>query len=177
MNTRSDDPNSLRNEVFARVFDANWAAVRHHIECVVDDDAEVNELVSEVFLTAWTKLRASRPMGRPWLLRVADRRLKARGSRPSNRTTVTAAVHAGLAGDDHPDRAATHAQIVNALSGLSARQRRIIMLTYWDGLTVGETAESIGSSRSRVERALRRAQSRLRRELGLEGSGNDADDR
>jgi RNA polymerase sigma factor (sigma-70 family) len=176
MSPRGDDPDSLRNEVFSRVFDANWAAVRHHIECVVEDDAEVNELVSEVFLTAWSKLRVHRPMGRTWLLRVADRRLAARRGGPANRMAVTAAVHAGLTGDDHAECPATHAQILSALSGLRVRERRIIMLTYWDGLTVGETAESIGTSRSSVERTLRRAQRTLRRDLGLEGTGSDADD-
>lgn len=175
MSGRSEDPNSLRNEVFSQVFDTHWAAVRHHVECVVDDDAEVTELVSEVFLIAWTRLRPRRPMGRSWLLRVADRRLR-RSRRTADRPAVTEAVHAGLVGDAHADCPMSHEQILGALTGLTGRERRIIMLTYWDGLAVGETAESMGISRTGADKILHRAQRKLRRSLGLEGAMDVADD-
>lgn len=173
MKAGSEDPNSLRNEVFSRVFDENWAAVRHHIECVVDDDAEVTELVSEVFLAAWAQLRPSRPLGRAWLLKVADRALRRRWARIADRPAVTEAVHAGVVDDG--DGPVSHGEILRALSGLSTRERRIIMLTYWDGLTVGEIVESMGVSRAGAERIVRRAQEKLRRGLGLEGTSVDTD--
>lgn len=176
MTRGSDDPNSLRNEAFARVFDVNWAAVRHHIECIVDDDAEVTEIVSEVFLAAWHRLTPARPMGRGWLLHEADRRLRHRLGRTADRPAVTEAVHAGLAGVAAAGCPVTHQQILRALAGLTVRERRIIMLTHWDGLTAGETAESMGMSRSGVEKTLRRAQLKLRRGLGLEGAMDVADD-
>lgn len=171
MNAGSEDPNSLRNEVFSRVFDENWAAVRHHIECVIDDDAEVTALVSEVFLTAWSQLKPRRPLGRAWLLKVADRALRRRWGRVADRPAVTEAVHAGVADDG--DGPASHAEILRALSGLSVRERRIIMLTYWDGLAAGEIAESVGVSRAGADRILGRAQAKLRRGLGLEGTTVD----
>src|SRR6218665_31497 len=168
MSAGSEDPNSLRNEVFSRVFDENWAAVRHHIECVVDDDAEGTELVSEVFLSAWSKLRANRPLGRAWLLKVADRALHRRWRRVADRPAVTEAVHAGVAEKDDAREPASHAEILRALSGLSVRERRIIMLTYWDGLTAGEIAESMRVTRAGAYRIHRRAQLKLG--LGLEGA-------
>jgi RNA polymerase sigma factor (sigma-70 family) len=170
MTSRSDDPGSLRSEVFARVFEENWAAVRHHIECVVDDDSEVTELVSEVFLTAWSKLKPHRPLGRTWLLRVADRALRRRWGRIADRPAVTEAVHAGVSADRDGGDPATHVEILRALSGLNVRERRIIMLTYWDGLTAGEIVESMGVSRSCADRIYRRAHAKLRRGLGLEGA-------
>lgn len=175
MNVGSEDPNSLRNEVFSRVFDENWAAVRHHIECVVDDDAEVTELVSEVFLSAWSQLKPSRPLGRAWLLKVADRALRRRWGRVADRPAVTEAVHAGVVEDGDGHRPASHAEILRALSGLNVRERRIIMLTYWDGLTVGEIVESMGVSRAGADRIFRRAQMKLRRVLGPEGASLDTD--
>jgi len=176
MTGRGDDPNSLRNEAFSRVFDANWAAVRHHVECVIDEDAEVTELVSEVFLTAWIKLDPARPMARAWLLREADRRLRRRFGRIADRPAVTRAVHTGLAGQSSAGTAVPHDRILRALAGLSAKERRIIMLTYWDGLAAGEAAESMGTSRPSAEKTLRRAQMKLRRGLGLEGTADVADD-
>lgn len=174
MSSGSEDPNSLRNEVFSRLFDENWAAVRHHIECVVDDDAEVTELVSEVFVTAWAQLRPGHPLGRPWLLRIADRRLRRQWRGIADRPAVTEAVHlAVMAGE--PDGSLCHRDFLRALSGLRVRERRIIMLTYWDGLTVGEIVESMRISRSRADRIFRRAQEKLRAALELEGASGDAD--
>ncbi|WP_223628126.1 sigma-70 family RNA polymerase sigma factor [Microbacterium sp. EST19A] len=175
MNGRSLDPNALRNEVFTRVFDDNWASVRHHIECVVDDDAEVTEIVSEVFLLAWSRLKPSRPMGRIWLLRAAERRLRARSGRRLTLHTALDAVHAGVTGDSAPPGRVGRAEVVRALGVLSGKERRIIMLTYWDGLAVGEIAELSRASEFRVRKTLRRAQDRLRTELGLEGVTSDDD--
>lgn len=48
------------------------------MECVLDDDDEVSDLVSEVFSLAWVKLDVLRPLGLIWLLRTADNKLKDR---------------------------------------------------------------------------------------------------
>jgi RNA polymerase sigma factor (sigma-70 family) len=171
MNFRSDDPNPLRNEVFTRVFDAHWATVRHHIEGVVGDETEVTEIVSEVFLHAWSRLRPERPPDRVWLLRVADRRLRSRSRRPSTPQGALDAVHTGVFGVEQPPGRIGRAEVVRALGVLTPGQRRIIMLTYWDGLAVGEIARLLRASESRVRKTLGVAQDRLRDELGLEGAG------
>ncbi|MBO0981126.1 RNA polymerase sigma factor [Microbacterium sp. SD291] len=172
MNAGSEDPNSLRNEVFSRVFDENWASVRRHIECVVDDDAEVTELVSEVFLVVWHRLNPKKPMDRTWLLRVAERALNSRNGRSTTRLTALDAVHQGMSGESEPPDRAERARVLRALGVLTPAERRIIMLTYWDGLAVGEIADLIRRSRSRVRITLHRAQRRLRAELGLEGASD-----
>ncbi|WP_337005071.1 MULTISPECIES: RNA polymerase sigma factor [unclassified Microbacterium] len=169
MNGRSEDPNPLRNEVFTRVFDEHWAAVRHHIEGVVAAEAEVTEIVSEVFLTAWSRLRPTRPPSRIWLLRMADRRLRARPGRASTPHDALDAVHVGVTGDGDAPGGINRIEVIRALGVLTPLQRRIIMLTYWDGLAVGEIAELLRASESRVRKTLGRAQDRLRAELGLEG--------
>lgn len=170
MNDRSEDPNPLRNEVFTRVFDEHWAAVRHHIEGVVGDDEEVTEIVSEVFLRAWSSLRPARPPGRVWLLRVADRHLRSRTGRTSMPHSALDAVHRGVSGDDERPDHQGRFDVIRALGVLTQPQRRIIMLTYWDGLAVGEIAELLRASEFRVRKTLSRAQDRLRTELGLGGA-------
>lgn len=169
MSERSRDPEALRDEVFTRVFDEHWSAVRRHIECVVEDDEEVTALVAEVFLFAWSRLKPSRPMGRVWLLRAAERRLRARSGPTRTLRTALDAVHTGMTGDPAPAGRVGQAEVVRAMGVLTLRERRIIMLTYWDGLAVGEIAELIRASESRVRKTLGRAQDRLRMELGLEG--------
>jgi RNA polymerase sigma factor (sigma-70 family) len=169
MISRSDDPKSLRDEVFSAVFDAHWAAIRHHVEGVVVDDGEVTQIVSEVFVTAWARLNPRKPMGRIWLLRAADRALRGRAHDARTRSSAAAAVHDGLRGPRDETDAAEHAAVLRALSVLAARERRIIVLTYWDGLSVGEIAELSRSSVARVRKTLLRAQAHAREALRSEG--------
>lgn len=170
MRGRSEDPNPLRNEVFTRVFDEHWAAVRHHVEGVVGAEEEVTEIVSEVFLFAWSRLRPARPPSRVWLLRAADRRLRARSGPSALPHTALDAVHVGVSGQECAPGHVGRVEVLRALGVLTRLQRRIIMLTYWDGLAVGEIAELLRASEFRVRKTLGRAQDRLRAELGLEGA-------
>lgn len=165
----SADPKSLRDEVFSAVFDAHWAAIRHHIEGVVVDDSEVTEIVSEVFVTAWARLNPRKPMGRVWLLRAADRALRERSHGSRTRSSAVAAVHEGMRGRQDDADAREQAAVLRALAVLPARERRIIVLTYWDGLSVGEIAELARTSVTRVRKTLLRAQDHVREALRSEG--------
>jgi len=169
MSARGENRETQRDEAFTRLFDANWAAVRHHVEGVVEDPAEVTEIVSEIFLLAWSRLVPTKPMDRIWLIRAADRVLGGRSGRSTLRRTAIDAVHGGVPGEKDPPALATRARVLAALGVLTGRERRIIMLTYWDGLAVGEIAELLRSPRVRVRKTLSRAQAKLCAELGLEG--------
>lgn len=170
MSARGEHRETQRNEAFTRLFDANWAAVRHHVEGVVEDPAEVTEIVSEIFLLAWGRLVPAKPMDRIWLIRAADRVLSGRSGRSILRRTAIDAVHGGLSGGETTPDLTMRARVIAALGVLTGRERRIIMLKYWDGLAVGEIAELLRSPRVRVRRKLLRAQQKLRAELGLEGA-------
>ena len=56
-------------------------------------------------------------------------------------------------------------EVLTAVSGLSPRQRAVIVLTYWDDLPPGETAEILGMSEGSAKKNLARARSKLRRML------------
>lgn len=169
MSPRDADPKSLRDEAFTRVFDAHWAAIRHHIEGAVVDDVLVTEIVSEVFLQAWNRLNPRRPMGRVWLLRAAERAVTARVRHPETRSDAAAAVHAGIGGEQLTPALDEAGIVRRALSVLPERERRIIVLTYWDGLTVGEIAVVSRTSANRVRKALHRANEHVRDVLRSEG--------
>jgi len=170
MSARRRDRETQRDEAFTALFDANWAAVRHHVEGVVEDDAEVTEIVAEIFLRAWSRLVPSRPMTRVWLLRTADRILASRSGRMTMRWRALDALHEGVAGEHSTSDLTMRARVVRALGALNRVERRIIMLTYWDGLAVGEIAEVLRSPRVRVRKVLSGARRKLRRELGLQGT-------
>jgi RNA polymerase sigma factor (sigma-70 family) len=169
MSARGHDRDARRNKAFTEVFDAHWGAVRPHVEGVVSDDAEVAAIVSEVFLKAWARLDAERPMSLVWLLKATHRVMRARAARPDFRHGTLDVVHDAVSRGDEPADLAMRARVVVALSALSVRERRIIMLTYWDGLTTEHVAEVIGSSQIRVRRTRARAEARLLAALDLEG--------
>lgn len=106
-------------------------------------------------------------MGRLWLLRTADNKLKdrARHNR-SRRRALDALDHAAAVRPDPPDAADVLA-IRKAVDQLPERERDIVQSTYWDGLAAGEIAELRRTSQSAVWSLLTRARKRLRVELGL----------
>jgi len=55
--------------------------------------------------------------------------------------------------------------ILDAVSGLSIRQRAVIVLAYWQDLTPGEIATMLGIGEGSVRRHLARARARLREVL------------
>ncbi|WP_194763306.1 RNA polymerase sigma factor [Microbacterium sp. UFMG61] len=171
MSTRGDDAEKQKDRAFSALFDSNWARVRHHVEGVVDDDAEVTEIVSEIFLLAWSRLDPMKPVDHLWLLRAADRVLRSRAARAVTRRTALDAVHQGMSGAEGAADLTMRVRVLTALGVLSRTERRIIMLTYWDALAVGEIAEILRSPKIRVRKALRRAQRKLRAALGLEEAG------
>ena len=121
---------------------------------------DADDLTAEVFEIAWRR-RDDVPLEwiLPWLYRTAgfvlsNHRRRARGlplplaEEPSDR--------------DHAQRIADHDQLSRALSVISERDRDILLLHAWEGLTGAELAEALGISRSGAQAALSRARSRLR---------------
>lgn len=173
MNGRSEARNGEREAVFKEIYDTLWAPVQRHVECVVEDDSEVAEIVSDVFLLAWRKLDVAKPLGLIWLIRAADNKLKDRERSRRARARAMDTVHAVYAApsdDDMLDSLAVRQAVDTALT---QRERRIVMLAYWDQLAAGEIAELLRCSQASVWKTLSRARKKLEMELGL-GDGEDA---
>lgn len=151
-----------RRAVFTSLYEAHWRQVRRHVEAQVPEDEEVDEVVADVFRIAWEKLRVSRPMGLPWLIRTADNRLRDRARRNRNRDIAFHALAVTAAhettGGDPSDRLV----VAEALRVLSPYERRVVLLTYWDELSAGEVAEVLGRSPGSVWTTLSRARGKLR---------------
>lgn len=58
-------------------------------------------------------------------------------------------------------------EVLEAMSALSARQRAVVVLTYWEDLTPGNIAERLAVSEGTVRRHLARARSKLREVLDV----------
>lgn len=121
-------------------------------------DAE--DLTADVLTIAWRR-RADVPEGAelPWLYRTAGFVLAnhRRKSRPVPVEHVPEVVD-----DDDPALRAVHDEQVRlALAALSPRDRQIVLLNAWEGLTGQALADVLGISRGGADAALSRARSRL----------------
>ncbi len=151
--------------VFRILFDEHLPRVRRHLACYVDDPDEVDEIAADVFTIAWRKLRPHSPMGLAWLLRTADNKLKDAARRDRSRERALAALTRGMredTGDLHPLEALA---LREAMTALSARERQVVVLTYWDELSAGETAAVLRCSPASVWTTLTRARAKLRVQL------------
>lgn len=146
---------------FEALFRAHSTAIyRYFVRRAPRDDAE--DLTAEVLAVAWRR-RADvpdEPVDLPWLYRtagfvLANHRRKGRpvpvGDAPDE---VDDADPASLTVADDEVRA--------VLAALTPRDRRILLLNAWEGLTGQALADVLGVSRGGADAALSRARARLR---------------
>lgn len=166
---RSNDPPS-KAVVFRTLFDEYFPKVRSHVASFIEDEEEVNEITAEVFVAAWRKLHPAKPMGASWFLRVASNKVRDANRRSRSKARALAAVtrgaESGHEGLDPLDLLA----VKEALETLNARERQVIILTYWDGLTAGEVADVLRASTASVWATLTRARKKLRAQLNSKGA-------
>lgn len=92
---------------------------------------------------------------------------RALGERRSNgRRQAREALAAGReAAAQSSGESASSIDALRALAGLSAQQRAVVYLTYWDDLTPAQVADLLGVGEGTVRKQLARAREQLRRTL------------
>ncbi|MDQ8043161.1 MAG: sigma-70 family RNA polymerase sigma factor [Patulibacter sp.] len=149
---------------FAALVEPHLAAVRGYV--ARRDPALADDVIQEVSVVAWRRLEEL-PMGdeRAWLFGVArnvllTERRKAR--RHDARRTVDPDVLETIAADDDPGLApAVAGPLAQALRRLSARDRELLLLTAWEGLSTAEVASVVGIRGTAARMGLVRARRRL----------------
>jgi RNA polymerase sigma-70 factor (ECF subfamily) len=149
-----------RQRRFERLFSAQYAFVAAYANRRASAvDAE--DVVAETFLVAWRRLDDVPDDAKPWLFGVARRVLanqrRAAGRREALYERATASLN--------PTGDAADTQVLQALAPLSERDREILLLVAWDGLTMAEAAAVLGCSRGAAKVRLHRAKHRLLDEL------------
>jgi RNA polymerase sigma-70 factor (ECF subfamily) len=117
--------------------------IRH----LVGDAHWSEELFQEVFLAVWVKRRQyqfPRPF-KPWLYAIAVNKCRAAARGPARPAAVPLSEDAAPANDPSPaDRliaTETAAQVAAAVTRLPPRQRTVVVLRIWEGLSYAEIAE------------------------------------
>jgi RNA polymerase sigma factor (sigma-70 family) len=153
-----------RTRRFDRLFDAYRADIVAYCSWRAASPGDAEDAVAEVFLAAWRRLEDV-PEGAParvWLYATA-RRVIANQRRSSRRREaleerLTAEVASGSQHQPEPDR--EDALVHEALACLGQRDREVLLLAEWEGLSADELASVLGcpavTARGRLHRARRR---------------------
>lgn len=154
-------PQAQDPEWLEGLFDLHATAVRAYAIRRVGHDA-ADDVVSEVFATAWRRLVDVPDPALPWLLRTArnvilhERRSLARRLRIVDAASHTRTTNSASAEDT------SRALAESILDQLPKLDAEILRLTAWEGLTPAEIAVVLDLSESAARNRLMRARRRAR---------------
>jgi RNA polymerase sigma-70 factor, ECF subfamily len=129
------------------------------------DRGRAEDAVQETFASIWRSAASYRPErgpGAPWLYAVARNAIV---DRARNRTEVPAEIPDAATHDPGPGDLAEQGwvswRVHRALEELSEREREVIALAYWSGLSQSEVAEFLGIPLGTVKTRMFHARRRL----------------
>ena len=159
------------DDSFGTIVDAYQSTIAVQMKRFSRDKTVQEELVHDVFVEAYMSLssyRANSPLIH-WLRKIAVRvgyRYWKRQSRKTEQTVQLSLIENGV--DRIPSGVALTPNDASDLLGgllgvLSARNRLVLTLLYWDGCSVAEAAELTGWSQTMIKVQAHRARQRLKK--------------
>jgi RNA polymerase sigma-70 factor, ECF subfamily len=138
----------------------------YYIRRFLDDDDEAADVLQEVWLTVFQKVRRLKDAGalRPWIYRIAHDRAISRFRHNQKEPAVDAGpLEAAAEEAVEPDWDRLDARRVHeALGDLSATHREALVLYFIEGMTYDEIAQVTGASLGLVKSRLHYAKKSLR---------------
>jgi RNA polymerase sigma-70 factor, ECF subfamily len=134
---------------------------------VLQDAGTAEDVLQDIFMQLWRNpgaFDASRGNMAPWLAVIARHRAidSLRRRRPeSNIEDVVVAVESDLASD--AERGRTLEKVRGVLENMSASQRSVLEMAYFEGLTHSEIAEKTGEPLGTIKTRIRTGLSSLRK--------------
>jgi RNA polymerase sigma-70 factor (ECF subfamily) len=153
-------------ERFERIYRENFRAVLRFAALRIDPE-RAKDVAADTFLVAWRRLDDVPSEPRAWLLGVA-RKVISGQYRTETRREALAARLQGEPQDHSVDLAGSVAErdaVLAAFAALRERDREVLRLVAWDGLTPAEAAQVLGVTRLAFTVRLHRARRRLEHEL------------
>lgn len=148
-----------RRDAFEALFAKHHTAVLRYVERRVDDREHARELTMDCFEIAWRRYDAATPFRRPWLLQTARNLV---GDSYRRRDRERKGMRDLAEESARLDATFQNVELRLALHQLPARDREILELFYWDGLSAPEIAEVVGCRTSAAWKRLSRARNALR---------------
>lgn len=135
-----------------------------------DPASTADELTADVLVIAWRR-RADIPVDAelPWLYAVARRVLANYRRRPQDVLVADLGALDAIDEADPAEIVTDDAALVYAWRSLSPRDREVLRLVAWEGLTGAQLATALGISEGGAVAALSRARSRFQEALTTSG--------
>ncbi|MFI8423589.1 RNA polymerase sigma factor [Streptomyces sp. NPDC085479] len=159
-------------EAFAELYETYARAVYNHALRMTGDWSTAEEVMSEVFLTAWRTRATVQPDGGPlgpWLFGIATNKAHNAQRAARRRAAFLARRPAPEQVEDFAEETAGRlddarklAAMQRALARLRRPEREVLALCVWSGLSYAEAAEALGIAVGTVRSRLSRARERLR---------------
>lgn len=174
----------VEDEWLTDLFGQHSRAVLAYARRRLDSAEDAEDVVVEVFATAWRRRDAVPPEALPWLYATAGNviahviRSDSRRTRLGAKLATVRPLHSP---DVDPaqqlvDATAAHDVVAAALDDLSESDAELLRLWAWEQLEPAEIAEVLGCSPGTARTRMHRARSRLREALvrrGVSGPGVD----
>jgi RNA polymerase sigma-70 factor, ECF subfamily len=144
--------------IFREYYEVVLAYARRRAPTSVADDA-----AAETFAIAWRKADKIPREPLPWLLGIARRVLATQRRASERRERLSNRLARNLVATSPDDQVGE--ALVAALNALADRDREVLLLIAWEGLTAREAAAVVGVSPAAVYVRLHRARRRLRAAL------------
>jgi len=153
---------------FEQLYRENFRAVLRFAAVRIDPE-RAKDVAAETFLVAWRRLDDVPAEPRPWLLGVARRVIAGQFRSQTRREALTARLRAtqgeGAGSADPAAAFADRDEALAAFAALGERDREVLRLVTWDGLSAVEAADVLDVSRLAFAVRLHRARRRLERAL------------
>jgi len=149
---------------FAPLVERHERAVMGTVLAVLPDHAAAQDVAQDAFVTAYQQLATLRSGTRfgPWVISIARHRARRVARRRAKQHYVSMPLDSLVGGNGNGQSDELLEELFGAMSRLSERQRRFVLLRYFDGLSVNEVAEATGRPVGTVTKYLSRAHKRLR---------------
>jgi RNA polymerase sigma-70 factor (ECF subfamily) len=146
---------------FEQIYEEHREAIREYVRRRAPESV-VEDVVSETFLVCWRKLDRIPDEPLPWLYGVARKTLANQRRRLAREHRVAAADPASVVAEPEP---VGDTVLAAAFAALSERDREVLRLIAWEGLSLSQAALVLGCSALACRVRYHRAKTRLARRL------------
>lgn len=156
-------------DAFGLLFARHGGRIHRYVLRRTADPQLAEDITAIVFLEAWRKrasVELTQPSALPWLYGVAGNVLRhQRRTRRRHQDLVDSVAQLPSRSpalvESQAQAAADAAVVLEQVRGLPRRERDVLVLAAWEGLSHAEIAEALGISPGRVKSRLFQARSRL----------------
>ncbi|MFG3199871.1 RNA polymerase sigma factor [Streptomyces sp. NPDC048208] len=160
--------NTSDEQRFTELYREHHPSVQAYVRRRLDGAHAVDDVVADVFLTAWRRLHeVPGEAVLPWLYATAQRLLAnaRRGEQRRVNLVETVARQRSHHVSDPADDVTGQLAVAAAFDALRQQDRDVLSLALWEGLTARQAATALGCATATYHVRLHRARTRLRQQL------------